>query len=257
VTIEPLLLLVLVAALFAGGLINGLIGIGFSLLVVNVLAAVLGTKSGILVLSLIAPFPSGFQMWRTRAYWPTWVRLRSLLVGAVAGSIVGAPLLVLLPVWVISIGLGLLTVQFVIDQAFRRSPPISAGVERRLAPVAGFFSGLSNGAIGAAGPVAGSFLLSLGLRGPEFVFGISTVFTLVSGLRLVLFGVAGQFTTDLVLLSAALLFPAMGGQAVGLRLQGRGDDRIFRRVLLSVLFVGSASLLIRGGQGMLESIGLL
>ena len=127
----------------------------------------------------------------------------------------GAPLLVILPAWVISIGLGLLTVQFVVDQAFRRSPPISAGVERRLAPVAGFFSGLSNGAIGAAGPVAGSFLLSLGLRGPEFVFGISTVFTFVSGLRFVLFAVAGQYTSDLLLLAGALLVPAMLGQAVG------------------------------------------
>jgi uncharacterized membrane protein YfcA len=257
VTIEPLLLAALIASLFAGGLINGLIGIGFSLLVVNVLAAVLGTKSGIIVLSLLAPFPSGFQMWRTRAYWPTWIRLRSLLAGAVAGSIVGAPLLVLLPVWVISIGLGLLTVQFVLDQAFRRSPPISAGVERRLAPVVGFFSGLSNGAIGAAGPVAGSFLLSLGLRGPEFVFGISTVFTFVSGLRLILFGVAGQYTSELVLLGLGLLVPAMGGQAVGLRLQGRADDTFFRRLLLLVLFVSSVSLLLRGGQGMLEFFGLL
>jgi uncharacterized membrane protein YfcA len=257
VTIDSLLLTVMIVSLFAGGLINGLIGIGFSLLVVNVLAAALGTKAGILVLSILAPFPAGYQMWRTRAYWPTWVRLRSLLAGAVAGSVVGAPLLVLLPVWVISIGLGMLTVQFVVDQAFRRSPPISAGVERRLAPVAGFFSGLSNGAIGAAGPVAGSFLLSLGLRGPEFVFGISTVFTFVSGLRLILFGVAGQYTTDLVLLGAALLVPAMAGQAVGLRLQGRANDEVFRRLLLVVLFISSVSMLARGGQGMLTFLGFL
>jgi len=133
---------------------------------------------------------------------------------------------------------------------------MSAGAERRLAPVAGFFSGLSNGAIGAAGPVAGSFLLSLGLRGPEFVFAISTVFTVVSGLRFVLFGVAGQFTPELVLLSAALLVPAMGGQAVGLRVQGRANPKVFQRVLLTVLFVGSASLLIRGGQGMLAFFGI-
>jgi uncharacterized membrane protein YfcA len=255
VTIDPLLLAVMIGSLFVGGMVNGLIGIGFSLFVVNFLAAAIGTKSGIIVLSLLALFPSAYQMWRTRAYWPTWTRLRSLLAGAAAGSVVGAPLLVLLPVWVISIGLGLLTAQFVVDQAFRRSPPISAGVERRLAPVAGFFSGLSNGAIGAAGPVAGSFLLSLGLRGPEFVFGISTVFTFVSGLRFILFGVAGQYTPDLAVLAGALLIPAMAGQAVGLRLQGRANPKVFQRVLLTVLFFGSASLLIRGGQGMLTSLG--
>lgn len=253
---DPLLLGIMLISLFIGGMVNGLIGIGFALFVVNFLAAAIGTKAGIIVLSLIAPVPSAYQMWRTRTYWPTWIRLRSLLAGAAVGSVVGAPLLVLLPVWVISIGLGLLTVQFVVDQAFRRSPPMSAGVERRLAPVAGFFSGLSNGAIGAAGPVAGSFLLSLGLRGPEFVFGISTVFTFVSGLRIILFGVAGQYTPELLLLAGALLIPAMGGQAVGLRLQGRANPKVFQRVLLTVLFFGSVSLLIRGGQGMLAFFGL-
>jgi uncharacterized membrane protein YfcA len=256
VTIEPLLLGIMLVSLFVGGLINGLIGIGFALFVLNFLAVALGTKTGILVMSLLAPFPSALQMWRTRGLWSTWVRLRSLLAGSVVGSLVGTPLLILLPTWVISIGLGLLTVQFVIDQALRSGPPISAGVERRLAPVAGFFSGLSNGALGAAGPVVGSFLLSLGLKGPEFVFGISTVFTFLSVLRIVLLGIAEQYTPELILLSSALLIPAMGGQAVGFRLQGRANDKVFRRLLLSVLFVSSVNLLIRGGQGMLSFLGL-
>jgi uncharacterized membrane protein YfcA len=257
VTFDPLLVAIMLGALFVGGLVNGLIGIGFALFVLNFLAVALGTKTGILVMSLIAPVPSAYQMWRTREQTATWVRLRSLLAGAFAGSLVGAPLLVLLPIWVISIGLGLITVQFVVDQALRRSPPMSAGAERRLAPVAGFFSGLSNGAIGAAGPVAGSFLLSLGLRGPEFVFGISTVFTFVSTLRLILFGVAGQYTAELVLLAAAMLIPSMGGQAVGLRLQGRANEKVFRRLLLTVLFISSVNLLIRGGQGLLAFLGVV
>jgi uncharacterized membrane protein YfcA len=256
-TVDPLLLGIMIISLFIGGMVNGLIGLGFALFALNFLAVALGTKAGILVMSLLGPFPAGYQMWRTRAQWRTWVRLRSLLAGAVVGSLVGTPLLVLLPVWVISIGLGLVTLQFVVDQAVRSGPPISAGVERRLAPIAGFFSGLSNGALGAAGPVAGSFLLSLGLRGPEFVFGISTVFTFLSVLRVLLFGVAGQYTQELLLISAALLIPSMGGQAIGLRLQGRANPKVFKRVLLAVLFVGSVSLLLRGGQGMLEHFGLL
>lgn len=250
-TIDPLLLGLLLVALFVGGLVNGLIGMGFALFVLNFLALALGTKSGIIVMSLLGPFPAGYQMWRTRELWQTWVRLRSLLAGAVVGSLFGTPLLIWLPVWVISIGLGLITIQFVIDQALRSGPPISAGVERRLAPIAGFFSGLSNGALGAAGPIAGSFLLSLGLRGPEFVFGISTVFTFLSLLRVVLFGVAGQYTQELVLLSAVLLIPSMGGQAVGLRLQRRANPKVFRRLLLSILSVSSVSLLVRGAQGLL------
>ena len=73
----------------------------------------------------------------------------------------------------------------------------------------------------------------------------------------VLFALAGQYTAELVQLAAALLLPALGGQAVGLRLQRRANPRVFQRLLLSVLFVSSISLLIRGGQGMLAQFGLV
>ena len=56
-----------------------------------------------------------------------------------------------------------------------------------MAPVAGFFSGMTNGALGASGPVAGSFLLAIGLRGREFIFGISLVFVFQAAFRIGLF----------------------------------------------------------------------
>lgn len=66
-----------------------------------------------------------------------------------------------------------------------------------------------------------------------------------------LFMVQAQYTTTLVLLALVLLIPTMGGQAVGLRLHGRINASLFRRLLLSVLLVSSVTLLIRGGQGMI------
>ena len=244
----------MIASLMIGGLVNGIIGIGFALFAVNFLAAALGTKEGVIVMSILAPFPAGYQLWRTRSYWPTWVRLRSLLVGGLAGSVLGAVLLVWLPAWAISIGLGLFTGQFVIDQARRSGPPISTKVERRMAPVAGFFSGMTSGALGASGPVAGSFLLAIGLRGREFIFGASLVFVFQALVRIGLFVGQGQYTAQLVLIGLALLVPTMGGQAIGLRLQGRANPQVFQRILLSVLFVSSMSLLIRGGQGMIAAL---
>jgi hypothetical protein len=250
-TVDPLLLVIMIVALMIGGLVNGIIGIGFALFAVNFLAAALGTKEAVVVMSVLALFPSGYHLWRTRAYWSTWVRLRSLLIGGLAGSLLGAVLLVWLPAWAISIGLGLFTGQFVIDQARRSGPPISSNMERRMAPVAGFFSGMTNGALGASGPVAGSFLLAIGLRGREFIFGISFVFMFQALVRIVLFVAQGQYTTPLVVIGLALLIPTMAGQAIGIRLQGKANPQVFQRLLLSVLFVSSVSLLVRGGQGML------
>jgi uncharacterized membrane protein YfcA len=250
-TVDPLLLVIMLASILVGGVVNGMIGIGFAVFVVNFLAAALGPKEAVIVMSVMAGVPSGYQLWRTRSEWATWIRLRSMLIGAVAGSLLGAQLLVLLPAWAISLGLGLVTGQFVIDQARRSGPPLSNRAERRMAPVAGFFSGMTNGALGAAGPVAGSFLLAIGLRGREFIFGISLMFTFMALVRIALFAVAGQYTYDLVLLGAILLIPTMFGQAVGIRLQRRTNPKVFQRLLLLVLFASSVSLFIRGGQGLL------
>jgi uncharacterized membrane protein YfcA len=119
--------------------------------------------------------------------------------------------------------------------------------------LAGFVSGTTNGAIGASGPIIGSFLLAIGLRAREFVFGISTVFMFQGVTRGSLFALFGQYTTPIVLTAVALLAPALIGQQVGLRLRGRLDARTFKRILLVVLFVSSLNLVARGLDGALTA----
>lgn len=45
-TIDPLLLVIMLASLAIGGFVNGLIGIGFALFAVNFLALALGVREG-------------------------------------------------------------------------------------------------------------------------------------------------------------------------------------------------------------------
>jgi uncharacterized membrane protein YfcA len=251
--IDPVLLAMLVAAIFAGAISNGLIGLGLALFAVNVLAAALGPKQAVVAMSIISPVTSGYQLWLNRGAAGIVPRILPVLAGAFVGSLVGAQLLVLLPAWVISLALGLFTVQFVIDQARRERPQMAGRRERMFGPLAGLVSGTTNGAIGASGPVIGSFLLAIGLRGREFVFGISLVFLFQGITRGSLFLLAGQYTTSIVIASVALLVPALVGQQVGLRLRGRLDPRMFRRVILVVLLISSLNLAARGVDGMLAA----
>jgi uncharacterized membrane protein YfcA len=247
--IDPVLLVLLVLATFAGAISNGLIGMGMALFVVNVLAAALGSKNAVVAMSIISPVTSGYQLWLNRGAAGIIPRILPVLAGAFVGSLVGAQLLVILPAWVISFALGLFTIQFVVDQARHERPQMTGHRERMFGPFAGFVSGTTNGAIGASGPVIGSFLLAIGLRAREFVFGISLVFLFQGITRGSLFFLFNQYSIPVVVTAVALLAPALVGQQVGLRLRGRLDAKMFRRVILLVLFVSSLNLVLRGLDG--------
>ena len=207
-------------------------------------------------MSLIAPFLSSYQLRHNWSFIAGWARFRSLIVGSIAGSIVGAQLLVILPAWAIALALGLFTAQFVVDRMRRERPALAHHTERRLAPVVGFVAGTTNSALGASGPVMGSYLLALGMRGREFAFGISIVFFVQALIRMGSLAVLGQYTLPLAQLSLVLLWPALLGQYLGQRYQGRVKPANFQRVLLVVLLVSAANMLIQGGRGMLVWLGI-
>lgn len=253
-TVEPLVLVVLVVVIATGAFVNGMIGFGFALLAVNALASALGAKHGVVVMSLLAPILSGYQLWHNRAHLGTSARLRSLILGAVAGSFVGAQLLIILPGWAISLALGAFTVEFVIETMRRERPPLAPDTERRLAPLAGLVSGTTNAALGASGPVVGSYLIAIGLRGREFAFGISLVFFIQAIVRGALFLALGQYTLPLAMAALTLIVPALVGQRVGLLFQGRLKAVMFQRIVLIVLLISSVNLLLTGLQGLLIAI---
>ena len=122
-SVEPAILIFLGLAFLGGAVINGLIGMGLALVAVNAIGNVLDPKVGVVVLSLIAPFLSCYQLRHNWSFVSGWRRLRSLTAWAILGSIVGAQLLVLLPTWVIALALGLFTAQFVVDRLRRSGPP--------------------------------------------------------------------------------------------------------------------------------------
>jgi uncharacterized membrane protein YfcA len=248
--LSPVILFVLVVAMFGSGFVNGTIGFGFALLAVNVLAAILGTKDGILTLTLMTPAVSGLQLWHHRDDRAISRRLRILTLTALVGVILGSEILVYLPGAIISLALGLLTVFDVIVELRGRRPPLASGTERRLAPVAGFVGGVSTGALGASGPVFGSYLVAIGIRGGEFAFAISAVFLSMSIVRNGVLSLLGQYTLAMGALALLLLVPTFTGQSIGFWLRGRLPAHMIERAVLILLLVASVNLVYRGIAGL-------
>jgi uncharacterized membrane protein YfcA len=132
---------------------------------------------------------------------------------------------------------------------------VTPRAERRIAPAVGALAGVSNGALGASGPILGSYLLALGLTGRHFVFAISLTFAVMSAIRVGTLAVLGAYTLTVVLVGLGLALPAWIGQRLGFWLQGRLSPQAFQRVILVALLAASANLLYRGITQAIAALG--
>jgi uncharacterized membrane protein YfcA len=246
VEVTPEVVAVLVVVVFAASMVNGVAGFGFALVAVALMAVVLEPRPAVVLMSVITPLIQTFQLRYHWAFRAVTGRLVPMLVAAAAGTIVGANLLVILPGFVLAIALGLLTLWFVIGSLRREPMRLAPSTARRLAPGVGLLAGISNGTLGASGPILGSYLLAIGLTGRHFVFAISIAFAVMSAVRVGSLAVLGEYTATLLLLGAGLAIPAWTGQRIGFWLQGRLSPVAFQRVILVVLFGASLNLLYRG-----------
>lgn len=247
-SIEPIVIVALVALVSIAAVVNGTIGFGFALLTVNAFALIFGAKNGVILMSILAPIVSGLQLWHHRERRSLAARLRVMIVAALIGTLVGTQLLVILPGAVISLALGLFTIWFVIDALRVERPPLTGTTQRWLGPIVGLVGGTSNGALGASGPVFGTYLAAIGLRGAEFAFAISMVFFSMSVIRMGFLAVLGQYSALLVGVGLALALPSILAQRVGLWFKGRLPEATLYRAVLIVLFVAGLNLLWRAAQ---------
>jgi uncharacterized protein len=246
VTFEPESWIILLVVACVAALINGAAGFGFALVAVIGFSFVLDPKIGIVVLSVVTPLMNALHVrrqWEHRGVTP---RLRPVLITGVIGSITGTQLLILLPSWGLAILLGLFTLWYV-GSSMKKGPMLlSKSRERYVAPAVGFVGGISNGTIGAAGPVLGSYLLAIGLTGREWIFAINLLFVTMSMVRIGMLGIAGQYTVAIVLLGLSLILPAFLLQRVGVMIGARMSREAFQRIVMVVLLVASLNLIWRG-----------
>jgi uncharacterized protein len=252
-TFEPAALAALVGLVVVAAFINGTIGFGFALLAVNALAFIFGAKSGVIVMSVLAPIVSGLQLWHHRRRRSLARRLGAMIAGGVVGTLIGTQLLVFLPAAIISLALGLFTIGYVLDSLRAERPPIGGATQRWLGPVAGVVGGTSNGALGASGPVFGTYLTAIGLRGADFAFAISMAFFSLALVRIGLLAALGQYTLELVAVGLALAVPSVLGQQAGLSFKGRLPERTLYRAVLIVLLVAGLNLLWRAASSFMAA----
>ncbi len=236
---EPLVLAVCTFALFAGGLVKGVTGMGLPLVAVPVLALVvdltvaLPLMAASLVLSNIwQVVEAGTARAAARRFW-------TVMVTVVLGAWAGVALIAVADPRVLEGVLGFVVTLFVALTLLRWKPAVPAAAERWLSPVAGAVTGMIGGVTSIFSPPLAVYFLALGIGREAFIGAMGMAMLAGSsafGLGLSGVGLLGR---EEALVSLLAVVPALAGLAAGGWIRRRISIALFQRcVLLLLLIIG-------------------
>lgn len=223
--------------------VKAITGFGGPLLAIPVLAPLLGVEHAVVALSLANLTSNALLIWQNRAGAPTTRRLlvRILTAGAVA-AVLGTVLLVHLDDRILY---GVLAVSVLGYVALAFAKPdlrIRPETGLRMAAPVGVLGGFIHGSTANSGTVFGTFLHSLALSRPEFVFAITTIFFVLSVLQVGTLVSLGAFGDGRWLQALVAILPIFAVTPLGTRVAGRLNARTFGRVVLVMLAVAGVRL---------------
>jgi uncharacterized protein len=233
------------AVLLIAGLSKGVTGLGAPALALPVLALAYPFTLVIAVLvlpTIVSDLVMVARLWRHAA------GLRRLLVFAAAGLVgivIGTNVLLRLNPNLLKALLGVVVLVFVVTSWAGRMPSLAGRSERVAGGVTGLVAGALQGSAGSSGPLAAIYLFDLGLDRLVFLFSINALFFVFDVTQFVALHQVGLVTGGTLVLALLAGAPLLLGVAGGLALQGRIDDAVFRRVVLSVLGLVGAGLVVQ------------
>lgn len=241
----PLLLLTVITAFAAGGLVKGLLGVGLPLISVPLLALVIPSPKAVALMGVPLLLSN---IWQSAAGGHTRYALRRfawVIVPMMFTTAVSVWLMRDLPVRTINLLVAITVLVAVSLIAWQPTLKIGGQSERRWGMAVGVASGALGSVSSVLGPLLVSYLVALRLTREQFV-GCISVLNLSGVLPLyvsmIAFGVLGW---PELLMSIAAMLPVSIGLAVGTRLRHRVSEAAFRRLLLAFLTVIALVLVLR------------
>jgi uncharacterized protein len=239
--------LALVLLIIGGAaVVKGAIGFGFPLIAVPLLANVMDARSAVIILSLAALFGNLGIALRGGGSRATFRRLAPTLVGLVVGTVGGALLLANLDAASLGMVVGGCSLVFAAISGLKPDLAVPAHLERYLALPMGLLGGLLGGSTSIFAPAIASYLHALHLTKREFVFFVTLLFLIGGVVQVVSYVQLGLYDLWLLLIILASCIPNTLGLYVGVRLQDRIDPKLFRRLVLLLIFLSGLNLVAKG-----------
>ena len=244
--LDPLTLALILLAIFGGGFVKGAIGFGFPLVTTPLVSSLWDVRHAVVLISMASLTNNIGVVARGGGNRQTFRRFPLLLAGLVVGTIGGALLLANVPTRVLSVVVGSAALVFAGIAIFKPDLAVPSRLERYLALPMGVMGGLLGGSTSISGPFIASYTFALKLTKREFVFFLSLLYLVGSSVQVTSYAPLGLYDAPVLVMGAASIVPNLLGVALGLKIQDRIDQQLFRKLVVVMIGVSGATLVVRG-----------
>jgi uncharacterized protein len=229
-------------ATFAGAFVAGLSGFAFGLVAASLWLYILTPLQSATLIVGFGLVVQGYSVWKLRRALD-WRRLSPFVIGAAIGAPVGVMLLAWSDPRSVRIAVGTFLVLYSLYAFFRPPIKLAASAGAAADAAVGFLNGVIGGLTGLAGILV---TIWCGLRGwPKDVqrATFQPVAVAVFLMTAIWLGVKGTVTAETIRLFLIGLPCLIAGTWLGLKLFGRIDETMFRKIVLALLFASGALLI--------------
>ena len=241
---DPSIVLVIILAVLAGGLVKGTLGFGMPMVALPIIAFI--TPPTTAKLLLCAPiFLTNFLQIKFNEGVSSY-RFLPMFLSLVVGLIIGARLILEIDINTITqiIAVSIIFAALVNCFGFKINN-IKQNYEKIITTIIGFGSGILGGLSTFYGPPMLAYLVAVDLQKEKFVRTVSTMYFIGSfplyG-SLIYYGFA---TKEDLIFSLILIIPAFISQQIGTKIRDKINHKQFRNLVLSTLIILGISLFLK------------
>ena len=243
---SPLQIAIILAVYFGAASAKGVTGLGFSTTCLPFLALTVGLKEALPLLiipsvssNIAVQIGAGQFAATIRRFWP-------MLLATLPGLILGLWLLGSVDGDSAGVVLGCVLIAYCAFAFLNPDTRLPRHLEKPLAPVSGFLTGMINGVTGSQVMPSMPFLMALHLQRNMFIQAINCSFTLSSVVMMIGLSRLGIVSISAIIVGCIGIFVAIAGIRLGERLRDRLDAGQFRLAVLIMLGLLGLSLVVRG-----------
>jgi uncharacterized membrane protein YfcA len=219
-----------------GALSSGLIGVGFPVIAVPLMAVGYGLDAAVVILTLPTLAIDVVNLWSSREH-RLGTSALSFTFWAIVGAAIGIFVREELDERVLMIVLATVLTLYLVTQVFKKIDLRGAARHPVTQVSAGSLAGLFQSTIGVSGPIVGIFYINRTTTREAFIFSAAVTFTVSGAVRATGLTLTGAFTSPRLMAGTIIMVVALGLRALGAYFGSRMDVRGFRRAFTGILAV--------------------